>query len=80
MTLREALSARRKDEGVGSGPEAGLMRHAVAALLNAANPGVNYAASESEVIGMVQDAYGAGDFEDTKNEFESWNEAGCPLN
>jgi hypothetical protein len=77
-SLGDALSAKNKD--VGSGPEAALMRHAVAALLNAANPGVNYAASENEVIGMVQDAYDSGDFEDTKNEFESWNEAGCPLN
>jgi hypothetical protein len=78
MKLINALSAKKKD--VGSGPEAALIRHAVAALLNAAHPDVAYAETEAGVIGMVQDAYSSGDFEGIKDQLESWNEAGCPLN
>ncbi len=64
----------------GGGGEKALGRHAVAALLNAANPGVDYAFTESEVIAMVQQAYASGDFEGIKNTLEAENELGCPLN
>jgi hypothetical protein len=57
-----------------------LARHAVAALLNAANPDVDYLYSQAQVISMVQSAYASGDFEDVKDLFEDQNEAGCPLN
>ena len=55
------------------------MRHAVAALLNAASPGVNYFYSEAEVIALVQDAFNTGDYETSKNLLEAQNEPGCPL-
>ena len=60
-----------------------LTRHAVAALLNAANPDVSYDLSESEVIAKFNAAVEDGGkkaIEKTKNEFESFNEQGCPLN
>lgn len=72
-TLLEAL-------GQGGGGEKALGRHAVAALLNAANPDVNYLYTEADVIAMVQQAYATGDFEGVKNLFAAQNEMGCPLN
>jgi hypothetical protein len=73
-TLLEALKK-------GGGGENALGRHAVAALLNAANPGVSYAYTESDIIAMVQAAYApGGDVEVTKNLLAAQNEAGCPLN
>ncbi len=65
---------------LGGGGERAMARHAVAALLNAANPNVSYLYSEADVIAMVQSAYGTGDFEGVKNLFEAQNEMGCPLN
>ena len=53
-----------------------LGRHATAALLNAVSPKVNYLYTEIEVIQMVQDAYTSGDFEATKDLFETQNELG----
>ena len=71
-TLLEAL-------GTGGGDAKALGRHAVAALLNAANPDVNYFYTEAEIIGMVQSAYAFGEFEDAKDALEDQNEMGCPL-
>ena len=65
---------------LGGGGENALIRHAVAALLNAANSGVSYAYSEAEVIAMVQSAYASGIYEATKDLFVVQNELGCPLN
>ena len=56
-----------------------LMRHAVAALLNAASSNVNYFYSEAEVIALVQDAFATGDYETVKNLLAAQNEPGCPL-
>lgn len=66
----------------GGGGEKALLRHATAALLNAAHPDVNYAYTVSEVISMVQQAYSSGSFESVKNLFEAANEGpgGCSLN
>lgn len=72
-TLLQALDAN------GGGVNA-LARHAVAALLNASNPDVQYALSVDEVIAMTQDAIASEDFETTKDIFATNNEAGCPLN
>ncbi len=69
LTLLEALET-------GGGGEVAMMRHAVAALLNAANPDVDYAFTEMEIISMVQAAYVSGDFDGTKNLFEEQNELG----
>ena len=71
-TLLDAVWAR-------GGGENALARHAVAALLNAASPNVDYAYSTGQVIDLVQDAYANGTFESVKNQFEAENEAGCPL-
>ncbi len=69
-------------DGVGAtgGGENALARHAVAALLNASNPDVDYAYSAAEVIASVQDAYASGDFEGAKDALAEQNELGCPLN
>ncbi|HOC42314.1 MAG TPA: hypothetical protein PKJ99_04765 [Thermoanaerobaculales bacterium] len=64
---------------MGGGGERALYRHATAALLNAANPAVNYPYTEAEIKLMVQAAYATGDFETPKDLFETANEAGCPL-
>jgi hypothetical protein len=65
---------------LGGGGERALIRHSVAALLNAANPNVSYEFSVAEVIAIVQNAYFTGNFESAKNLLEAENEAGCPLN
>lgn len=72
-TLLDAVWAR-------GGGENALARHAVAALLNAASPGVDYLYTEADVISMVQSAYASGDFEGIKNLFAAENEMGCTLN
>ena len=64
----------------GGGGELALGRHAVAALLNASNPEVDYAYTTAQVIALVQEAYATGDFEGVKDLFEEANEEGCPLN
>ena len=72
-TLFDAVWAR-------GGGEYALARHAVAALLNASSPDVDYAYTIDQVINMVQEAYSPdGDFEDIKDMFEYENELGCPL-
>jgi hypothetical protein len=65
---------------LGGGGENALARHAVAALLNASHPDVNYFYSASDVVSMVQAAYASGDFETTKDLFDAANNAGCRLN
>jgi hypothetical protein len=72
-TLLDALRAK------GGGINA-LMRHSVAALLNASSPDVAYPLTVSQVIAKVQAAIAGGTIEQTKNEFEQFNELGCPLN
>jgi len=72
-TLLDAVWAR-------GGRENALARHAVAALLNAAHPDVDYAYSVDEVLAGVQDAYASGDFEPFKNALDTANNAGCSLN
>lgn len=71
-TLLEALRLR-------GGGERALARHAVAALLNAANPEVDYFTTVLGVITLVQEAYASGDFESTKDLLDSENNLGCPL-
>jgi hypothetical protein len=71
-SLYQALCAQ------GGGVNA-LARHAVAALLNAAHPDVDYAMSEAEVIAAVQGALPNGDIEGVKNDFADANEAGCSI-
>ncbi len=72
-TLLQALEAK------GGGINA-LARHAVAALLNAANPGTNYFYTEGQIIAMVQKAIDDENYKSTKDLLVEQNEMGCPLN
>jgi hypothetical protein len=59
-----------------------LLRQAVAALLNAASPDVDYGMTTAEVISLVQGALASGDREEilaAKDTLADLNEAGCPL-
>ncbi len=60
----------------GGGGERALIRHGVAALLNAAHPGVAYPLTVAEVIAMVQLAYSTGDFGYYKDILAGFNELG----
>jgi hypothetical protein len=71
-TLLEALQT-------GGGGVDALLRHAVAAVLNAASPDVDYPFTVDAVVDMVNDALVSGDFEGTKDVLEGANEASCPL-
>jgi hypothetical protein len=64
-----------------------LMRHAVAALLNAAHPCINYQISTPQgVINAVEDLFddptppSRWQVLSLKNNFDEWNNAGCPCN
>jgi hypothetical protein len=79
-TLLDALS-------FGGGPDVEgaaqlLLQQAVAALLNAADPGVNYPLTPSKVIQLTNKALASGD-RDTmlqlKTRFDTANNFGCPL-
>jgi hypothetical protein len=65
---------------LGGGGERALARHAVAALLNANHPDVNYHFTAAQVIAGVQNAYATGNFEPFKNQLDAANNAGCDLN
>lgn len=71
-TLLDGLEAK------GGGLDA-LLRHAVAALLNAASDGVNYPFDLETVVKMFQTALQSGDYETTKDALEAANESDCPL-
>ncbi len=63
----------------GGGKEMALGRHAVAALLNAASAGVDYAFSAADVIALVQQAWDSGEFEGAKDQLAAENEQVCEL-
>lgn len=73
-TLLEALR-------LPGGPEAALAREAVAALLNAAHPEVEFGLTEEQVIAVVEEAFHTGDYEAAKNRLEEYNTGcgECPL-
>ncbi|NIS91058.1 MAG: hypothetical protein GTN98_13435 [Woeseiaceae bacterium] len=66
----------------GGGGLDALGRHTVAALLNSASGEVSYDLTPQEVIDAFNAVYpgSKGDYESLKNEFEEFNEQGCPLN
>lgn len=72
-TLLQALEANGGDVNA-------LARHAVAALLNAANGHLTYPRTVEQVMNMVKTAISSGKYEDTKNTLAGWNEIYCPLN
>jgi len=68
--------------GLNGGGLDALGRHAVAALLNACSPNVDYGMTVPQVIAAFNAAAAgdAADIENTKNGFEYLNQKGCPLN
>ena len=72
LTLMQAL-------GLNGGGNNALARHATAALLGAAHPGVDYDLTVSEIISATQAAYAGGDVNGTKNMFDALNNQGCGL-
>jgi len=75
LTLAEAL-------GTGGGGINALLRHSVAAVLNAAHTEVDYAMTTSQVISAVQAAMadGAGAIEQLKSQLDGYNNGGANLN
>jgi len=71
ITLLEALNLKGGDINA-------LARHAVAALLNAGDSNVDYALTANEIEDLVRGA--DGDPETVKDEFDAFNNAGCPIN
>ncbi|TVQ90835.1 MAG: hypothetical protein EA400_05635 [Chromatiaceae bacterium] len=65
----------------GGGGLNALGRHTVAALLNAASPGVSYDLSVEAVIALFNQTYPGSrqEYEALKDLFEGFNEQGCPL-
>lgn len=57
-----------------------LARHGVAALLNAADPDVNYPRSVADVINAVRNAIQTGVYEPLATNLDRDNNLGCPLN
>jgi hypothetical protein len=57
-----------------------LGRETVAALLNAAAPGVDFELTEAEVVSLFNGFYPGGDYNSLKDLFEAFNTIGCPLN
>jgi uncharacterized repeat protein (TIGR01451 family) len=72
VTLLEALST-------GGGGVNALLRHAVAALLNASSPDVDFDLTVAQVISATNAALASGDFEAQKDIFAGFNEQSCPL-
>lgn len=73
ITLRQALRAKGNKRGQA------LLRHSVAALLNASHPAINYAYTEPEVLDWTLVAWDLGDLkdiEDLKDDFDEANNAG----
>ena len=67
MTLLAAVSAK-------GGGENALLRHAVAAILNASHPAIDYPMTVAQIIAAVQSAYATGNFEGVKNTLEGYNQ------
>ncbi len=61
-------------------PKKQLGRMAVAALLNAASPGVDFDLTTAQVIAAFNAAWASGDYETTKDMLDDLNNQGCPLN
>lgn len=65
--------------GGGAGGLNQLGRAAVAALLNAASPDVDYGMTAAEVIAAFNAVFPGGDYGALKNQFDAANNAGCPI-
>jgi len=75
MTLLEV--AQQGGDGLNA-----LGRHTVAALLNAASPDVSYDLSVNQVVELVNQVFPGtkSAYNALKDNFENFNEQGCPLN
>lgn len=75
LTLADAL-------GTGGGGLNALLRHSVAALLNAAHPDVDYAMTTSQIVSAVQAAVAGGNvaIEQLKNQLDGYNNSGANVN
>jgi hypothetical protein len=71
LTFAQALS-------LGGGGLNALLRHAVAALLNAASPEVDYPLTTAEVIALTNAAIASGDYEALKDMFDEFNNLTAP--
>jgi len=81
QTLLQALSFNGGSGTLGAAQN--LLRAAVAALLNSANPDVDYPRSTSQVIAAVNAALASNDRSTMLNlasELDADNNLGCPLN
>ena len=74
VTARRSRCSRQLDAAVGVPMRVG--RHAVAAILNAANTNVNYLYAVATIQSMVLNAYNTNTFEPTKNLLETQNQLG----
>ena len=75
MTLLEGLQ-------LGGGGLNALTRHAIAAVLSAAHPDIDYPLTISEIVDMVNDAYTSGDadeIEDLKDDLDAFNNLNCSI-
>jgi hypothetical protein len=72
MTLLQVLN-------LGGGGLNALGRAAVAALLSAASPDVDYDLTVAQVISAFNTAYASGVYEPTKDRLDALNNQGCPL-
>ena len=64
----------------GGGQLDALTRHAIAAVLSAAHPDIDYPLTVDEIVDMVNDAYlGLTDVEDLKNDLDTFNNLGCDI-
>ena len=78
FTLRQALGPPTPGALNGGGVNA-LLRHAVAALLNASS-GVDIGLTTTEVINATNAALASGGYEAQKDIFAALNDRDCPLN
>jgi hypothetical protein len=70
-TLLQALNT-------GGGQLDALLRQAVAALLNAASPEVDYPMTEAEIVTAVNAAIASGDYETLKDQLDAANNLTAP--
>jgi hypothetical protein len=81
VTLLEALSFQGGSDLNGAAEI--LLRAGVSALLNSAQPNVDYPVTTAEVINSVNAALASGDRDtmlDLAGKLDKYNNLGCPLN
>ena len=66
---------------LGGGGVNALTRHAIAAVLSAAHPDIDYPLTVAEIVAAVNAAYGgdADAIEDLKNDLDAFNNLGCSI-